>query len=223
MSPGPSRADIIPRGGTCRSCGTYTLWGDVIRGCFRRREGGATLEAEPEDQEDDTGELFDDNVQHNDTGQPSALAPPRTKKTKSVKPGPKGRAARATKSARQLSTLAPRASSDEGEYFDLNAISSCDEEQSSGDERPPWLPTKASSKPHSSPAVLGEWDMVLGNFWGIRTDPCTRSSVTAHKSSHPHKPASHSIEAHGRPRARGPATSGGTRFALTSAGHLSFS
>lgn len=27
---------MFPRGGVCNSCGTYTLWGDIIKGCFRR-------------------------------------------------------------------------------------------------------------------------------------------------------------------------------------------
>lgn len=29
-------AALIPRGGTCPACKLYTLWGDVIRGCYRR-------------------------------------------------------------------------------------------------------------------------------------------------------------------------------------------
>lgn len=40
---------LIPRGGTCPACKTYTLWGDVIRGCYRRfsvstGEGGSGLD-----------------------------------------------------------------------------------------------------------------------------------------------------------------------------------
>ena len=27
---------IVPRGGHCKSCKQYTLWGDIIRGCYRR-------------------------------------------------------------------------------------------------------------------------------------------------------------------------------------------
>ncbi|XP_006460922.1 hypothetical protein AGABI2DRAFT_117837 [Agaricus bisporus var. bisporus H97] len=30
-----------PRGGTCPSCGTYTLWGDIIQGCFSRSSSSA--------------------------------------------------------------------------------------------------------------------------------------------------------------------------------------
>lgn len=30
---------MIPRGGACPSCGEWTLWGDLIRGCYRRKTG----------------------------------------------------------------------------------------------------------------------------------------------------------------------------------------
>ena len=32
---------LVPRGGICTSCSTYVLWGDIIRGCYRRMTGGA--------------------------------------------------------------------------------------------------------------------------------------------------------------------------------------
>lgn len=48
---GSSHTSIIPRGGECRSCHTYVLWGDVIRGCYRRH---VTPETEIEDAESDT-------------------------------------------------------------------------------------------------------------------------------------------------------------------------
>ncbi|KAF8972892.1 hypothetical protein BDZ97DRAFT_1649124, partial [Flammula alnicola] len=36
LSEEPGRTAMIPRGGHCQSCGNYTLWGDVVRGCYRR-------------------------------------------------------------------------------------------------------------------------------------------------------------------------------------------
>lgn len=30
----------MPRGGTCNDCNKYVLWGDVVRGCYRRARGG---------------------------------------------------------------------------------------------------------------------------------------------------------------------------------------
>ncbi|KAF7298152.1 Structure-specific endonuclease subunit SLX1 [Mycena chlorophos] len=40
----PSSSHIIPRGGNCHECGTYVLWGDIIRGSVRR----AGIPQEPE-------------------------------------------------------------------------------------------------------------------------------------------------------------------------------
>ncbi|KAF4620764.1 hypothetical protein D9613_000533 [Agrocybe pediades] len=36
MKERPETGTIVPRGGHCKTCGDYTLWGDVIRGCYRR-------------------------------------------------------------------------------------------------------------------------------------------------------------------------------------------
>ncbi|KAF7321451.1 Structure-specific endonuclease subunit SLX1 [Mycena kentingensis (nom. inval.)] len=44
-----SSSDILPRGGDCPVCGTYALWGDVVRGSFRRAAGGIPLELEDDD------------------------------------------------------------------------------------------------------------------------------------------------------------------------------
>lgn len=53
MAPQPSTSahysSLIPRGGSCPSCGEYILWGDIVRGCYRRRSRGATVVAEDED------------------------------------------------------------------------------------------------------------------------------------------------------------------------------
>ena len=43
---------MLPRGGNCRSCGSYTLWGDVIRGCYRRHQGGEAPQLEESDREE---------------------------------------------------------------------------------------------------------------------------------------------------------------------------
>ncbi|KIY53082.1 hypothetical protein FISHEDRAFT_69223 [Fistulina hepatica ATCC 64428] len=40
---------LIPRGGVCRSCGAYNLFGDYVRGCYRRFSGTVTSAVEDED------------------------------------------------------------------------------------------------------------------------------------------------------------------------------
>lgn len=48
---------MLPRGGTCASCGNYTLWGDIVKGCFRRHTGRVILDNQEEgdEEEDDEG------------------------------------------------------------------------------------------------------------------------------------------------------------------------
>jgi len=53
VAPQPSTSthysSLIPRGGSCPSCSEYVLWGDIVRGCYRRRSQGATVVSEDED------------------------------------------------------------------------------------------------------------------------------------------------------------------------------
>lgn len=46
----PTHLGLVPRGGECPKCGDYVLWGDIVRGCYRRQAGGT---AEPESEADD--------------------------------------------------------------------------------------------------------------------------------------------------------------------------
>lgn len=71
---------LVPRGGSCPSCGEYILWGDVVRGCYRRRSQGATVLAEDED---DASSLASNN--DISTG-PSKKGSPTTTKLKRGRP-----------------------------------------------------------------------------------------------------------------------------------------
>ena len=58
---------LIPRGGTCTSCNTYVLWGDMIKGCYRLYKGQdgtiAVLDEEltEEDEEDEDASMADED------------------------------------------------------------------------------------------------------------------------------------------------------------------
>lgn len=52
----PSTA-LLPRGGTCPSCGSYTLWGDVVKASYRRHAGSGMIEEEEEELLE-PGEIF---------------------------------------------------------------------------------------------------------------------------------------------------------------------
>lgn len=95
----PSDSALLPRGGTCGSCGTYVLWGDVIRGSYRRYQGGAAID---EDEEEERSE--------------NTASPEPARKPKGLK------------KARNPYPVKPpvfsTADSSEGEVFDLDGIDS---------------------------------------------------------------------------------------------------
>ena len=154
--PYSSHSDIIPRGGKCNSCHSYILWGDIIRGCYRRRDGGVTPDAELEDaddREEDMGQLFGGEIEDEAANLP--LSPGKSSApARGTKKRPKARAAAgSSKAAAPYSTLAVHAPSHEREHFDLDAISSCSDEQESDDGRPQWhsaLHRKVPSRSTSS-------------------------------------------------------------------------
>ncbi|TFY69597.1 hypothetical protein EVG20_g3081 [Dentipellis fragilis] len=160
---------MVPRGGHCRVCETYTLWGDVVKGVYRRHAGKATSVTE-EDQESDEGELFasDTDNQDDDPPEPGLSSPTKGKAAKRVKvkvttatyatpsQGPRKKS-KLTKSNVKKGKVpevhhparAPSADSSEEEYFDLNAISADDEE----DDAPPAPQRRVnptSSLPHGT-------------------------------------------------------------------------
>lgn len=52
LSPNSQSVGLLPRGGTCKWCRSYVLWGDVVRGCYRRHQGGKTPQVEESDREE---------------------------------------------------------------------------------------------------------------------------------------------------------------------------
>ncbi|KAI0703046.1 hypothetical protein BC835DRAFT_1263322 [Cytidiella melzeri] len=86
---------MIPRGGDCRSCGKFTLWGDIIRGCYRRDAGGAIVEEEEEDASPEERKSILDNEASDDaTEDDLQIAVPNKKPSRRAKPStgrPRGR------------------------------------------------------------------------------------------------------------------------------------
>ncbi|KAJ8696614.1 Slx4p interacting protein, variant 2 [Pleurotus ostreatus] len=117
------RPGFIPRGGTCNSCNTYVLWGDIIRGCYRRSTGAAPA---PED-DDDLQERDHDELFGSDDDDEAEISPRR--KAKSSKP----KASKPSKAKQKKGTVKAKAggnaSSSEGEAFDLD-VSSVTESES---------------------------------------------------------------------------------------------
>ena len=214
-----SDSDIIPRGGHCSSCNGYVLWGDVIRGCYRRREGGATPEAEQDDaNEQDEGEdlreqLFGDQREDEDE---AALPRPGRSVTSSrtIKQSKARGAAPSVSKPARLSTLASCSSSDEREHFDLDNISGeSSDEQDSDDGRPQWhsvLPPKSARSRQGS---------VPPRATPVYPRPRLRDSED-HRGA---PTSSHAPASHGRPQTHPAVGAEGPRFGFTSAVSSGFS
>ncbi|KAF9484519.1 hypothetical protein BDN70DRAFT_127777 [Pholiota conissans] len=100
---------MVPRGGKCPSCGNYTLWGDIVRGCFRRLPDTKYPDVASDD-------MFDDD---DDDGKLSESSPKKHKHTASS-----GRTSTRRRKSRKLKGKAKAADSSEGESFDFDAVSS---------------------------------------------------------------------------------------------------
>ncbi|KAG6920080.1 hypothetical protein DXG01_010148 [Tephrocybe rancida] len=109
LSSAPASTALIPRGGVCSSCRAYTLWGDIVRGSYRRLAGGITLE------EDDLPGLAEDDLVSSDSELRSPLRSP-------VKKSTKRQAKTSTRKSRQ--TAGKVVTSSEGELFDFDFDSS---------------------------------------------------------------------------------------------------
>lgn len=128
----PPQSELIPRGGSCRSCDSYVLWGDIIRGCYRRQKGGVTLESEVDAEEDEAS-----GSDKGEDPQPS-----------------QGR--KRGRKPKNLKASAP-AEDSEHECFDLDAISSCEESDMATQAPPPSksrkrISTKGTKKKEPGPS-----------------------------------------------------------------------
>ena len=141
---------MIPRGGTCKRCNEYVLWGDIVRGCYRRRTGdrGTAIEqsvivedAEREGEEAG-GALFEDgNDDDDDDGagaggndvekSPTKGPRPRKRKPYSVREGatpsiPTTPTQKKKKTTRRKRRPAPPRmvppDEEAGEFFDLDGV-----------------------------------------------------------------------------------------------------
>ncbi|KAJ7874733.1 hypothetical protein B0H14DRAFT_2717316 [Mycena olivaceomarginata] len=114
LSSQTSDTGLVPRGGHCKSCRTYILWGDIIRGMYRRSAGGALLEEE----EGDDDALFLSDIE-SDAALPSKSAKAKGK-------------AKVTSPKRRRSVQDEESS---GEAFDFNVGSSTDSDPPSPRKR----------------------------------------------------------------------------------------
>lgn len=126
-----SNKQVIPRGGECSSCGSYVLWGDVIRGCYRHKRGTVP---QLEDEGDEGDEVEDARATSSDESE----APP-FKRSAIV--NSKGKAAVGKGKTSRRAVVASPHSSGEVEFFNLEAVSGSDDDSASS--------VRSTAKPHT--------------------------------------------------------------------------
>ncbi|KAF8607341.1 hypothetical protein BDV93DRAFT_553059 [Ceratobasidium sp. AG-I] len=150
---------LMPRGGTCSDCNKYVLWGDVVRGCYRRARGGlekpaSENEMDEEEEEEEAANTGDELSMRLDAlriNDPPQLEPqpepntrpasPRTKPAKrpKAKPAPEPKVAPKPKRAAKKALVV--CSDVEDFAAEMDAVNCTTEE--SGDN----LPTSRSRAP----------------------------------------------------------------------------
>lgn len=116
---------LLPRGGQCRSCKSYVLYGDIIRGCYRRAAGRA-IAVEDDEEEHVLDDADDSAISGSDDGE-SPVRPAASKR--------RGRPRKIAEGGR----------SDDGELFDFNVSGSSDEEHALSRIVKPRLTGKATA------------------------------------------------------------------------------
>ncbi|KAE9408580.1 hypothetical protein BT96DRAFT_985461 [Gymnopus androsaceus JB14] len=117
---GDSDSPLIPRGGSCPSCSNYVLWGDVVKGCYRRSAGGAVSVEEDE-------EALDNMYDSDSLAEEPNASKGKRKAKRTISPRKK----------REIQSQLERSSSSLGENFDFQEV----EEQRYSDDLGLTVPT----------------------------------------------------------------------------------
>jgi structure-specific endonuclease subunit SLX1 len=135
--------EIIPRGGHCKSCHNYILWGDVVRGCYRRLPQ-AVGDEHPDVATDD---MFLSDEDHERLDFPEKRkSSARSRSTSSSKP---------PSNSRRKGNIASQSS--EGELFDFTNIVSSPDSEETPVKRKPGRPRKHTPPPQTvSPISKGQ-------------------------------------------------------------------
>ncbi|KAJ2931293.1 hypothetical protein H1R20_g5854, partial [Candolleomyces eurysporus] len=165
-SPSPSfsqHSRVIPRGGNCPSCSKYTLWGDIVRGSYRRViSTTAVPEIEPEEEERE-GELLvegpnsdpEKDLFTSDSEIAAGATPKAKRKGKCVEPDLMSSRTKTKAKAKRRKSKSRVSRSSSGESFDLDVSSSSDSgglaAKTPGRGRKPKAP-RTQSKKDTSPS-----------------------------------------------------------------------
>ena len=139
-------SELLPRGGNCKSCQSYVLWGDVIRGCYRRRQGGKAPQLEESDREEDSVEgeaQSDDSTENLAPTKPVKPAPGKTPRARIAKdvtvmkpPGRPPKKPPRSKVTTRRTAAVPKSNSG-SENFDIGGFTDLDDSESEVEHPPP--------------------------------------------------------------------------------------
>jgi structure-specific endonuclease subunit SLX1 len=118
----------------CKSCRSYVLWGDIIRGCYRRHQGDKALQSEESDREEDGVEAeaqSDDPTENLIPVVPTPAKAPRTRvaKDRTVK---RSRNSKAITTKRAPPVVEGNSG---GETFDIGGFTDQDDSESEAERR----------------------------------------------------------------------------------------
>ncbi|THV06733.1 hypothetical protein K435DRAFT_960334 [Dendrothele bispora CBS 962.96] len=109
---------MVPRGGTCPGCRHYVLWGDVVKGMYRRLAEGVSESEEQEFDEEAYGKMFESDSVLSEN-QEDGIGNPRISKTNKGK----GKASAKIKTGtKRRKSGSGQPSSSEGEEFDFTEV-----------------------------------------------------------------------------------------------------
>ena len=127
-------AGLLPRGGTCKSCRSYVLWGDIIRGCYRRHQGDKASQPEESDREIDDIEAeaqSDDPAENLMPVAPTPVKAPRIRVAR-------GKRVKRSQTSKAITTkrAPPVVESDSGsENFDIGGFTDLDDSENEAERR----------------------------------------------------------------------------------------
>ena len=128
------------------SCRSYVLWGDVIRGCYRRHQGGKAPQPEESDREEgdiETEAQSDDPPEGLMPTIPVELAPRKTPRPRAARgetaKRTRGKASKKTPSSKATTKQAAAMAKNDsgGENFDIGGFTDLDGSESEVEPRPP--------------------------------------------------------------------------------------
>jgi len=146
----PSESRILPRGGECKSCHSYVLWGDIIRGCYRRHKGTVVVETD-EDEDDELTDAAAHDSEPDIPVKPSKRPRAPTKSKKSKKPTTSV-AAKSKDNLKPPPAIGVKDDSTEEECFDLDCIKSDESMDVEMNKKQPKLLDNLSRLSISSPS-----------------------------------------------------------------------